>query len=331
MAEKLLEVKDLTTRFRLDDGVLTAVDHVSFCVNQGETLGIVGESGCGKSVTSYSILNLVAPPGRVEGGEILFQGRDLRTVAPREMRRIRGNEIAMIFQEPMTSLNPVFTVGEQIAEVLRLHQGMNRAQAKERSIELLRMVNIPLPEQRYKEYPHQLSGGMRQRVVIAMALACGPKLLICDEPTTALDVTVQAQILRLIRQLQQKLHMSVILITHDLAVISEIADRVIVMYAGQVVEENDSCTIFSHPLHPYTQALLRSIPSSQKSGEALYTIEGMVPNLLQKQTGCLFAPRCEFAEARCFVEEPELLAHDEVCKGCRVRCFRYQGGGHVTS
>ena len=319
MANKLLDVKNLTTRFKLDDGVLTAVDHVSFHVNEGETLGIVGESGCGKSVTSYSILNLVAAPGRIEEGEIWFEGKELSKLSKREMRRIRGNDIAMIFQEPMTSLNPVFTVGEQIAEALRLHQGMSRADAKARSVELLRLVNIPLPEQRVKEYPHQLSGGMRQRVVIAMALACNPKLLICDEPTTALDVTVQAQILRLIRRLQKELNMAVMLITHDLAVISETADRVIVMYAGRIVEENDGKDIFVNPRHPYTQALLKSIPSNRKADEPLYTIEGMVPNLLKKQTGCLFAPRCEFAEERCFREEPELR---EVGEGCKVRCFR---------
>lgn len=322
MAKNLLEVKDLTTRFRLEDGVLTAVDHVSFHVEEGETLGIVGESGCGKSVTSYSILNLVASPGRIEEGEILFNGTDLRKISAREMRRIRGNDIAMIFQEPMTSLNPVITVGEQISEALRLHQHLNRSEAKKRSIELLRMVNIPLPEQRFKEYPHQLSGGMRQRVVIAMALACSPKLLICDEPTTALDVTVQAQILRLIRRLQKKMNMSVMLITHDLAVISEIADRVIVMYAGRIVEENDGADIFQHPLHPYTQALLKSIPTAQKVGEPLYTIEGMVPNLLKKQTGCLFAPRCEYATDHCFQEEPQLQTLR--CGNGKVRCFRYQ-------
>ena len=296
MGNNLLEVKNLTTRFQLDDGVLTAVDNVSFRVERGETLGIVGESGCGKSVTSYSVLDLAAPPGKIESGEIIFEGTDLRKISHKEMRRIRGNDIAMIFQEPMTSLNPVFTVGEQIAEVLRLHQGLSYLDAKERTIELLHMVNIPLPEQRFKEYPHQLSGGMRQRVVIAMALACNPKLLICDEPTTALDVTVQAQILRLIRKLQKELNMSVMLITHDLAVISETADRVIVMYAGRIVEENDGHDIFIHPLHPYTQALLKSIPTAQKAGESLFTIEGMVPNLLKKHSGCLFAPRCEYAQ-----------------------------------
>lgn len=323
MGEKLLEVKNLTTRFRLDDGVLTAVDNVSFHIERGETLGIVGESGCGKSVTSYSVLDLVAPPGKVEAGEIFFEGTDLRKITHKEMRQICGNDIAMIFQEPMTSLNPVFTVGEQIAEVLRLHQGLSRLDAKARSIELLHMVNIPLPEQRFKEYPHQLSGGMRQRVVIAMALACNPKLLICDEPTTALDVTVQAQILRLIRKLQKELNMSVMLITHDLAVISETADRVIVMYAGRIVEENDGQDIFVHPLHPYTQALLKSIPTAQKAGEALFTIEGMVPNLLKKHTGCLFAPRCAYAQERCFQEEPALMKLGDGCEGRRVRCFRY--------
>lgn len=318
--KNLLEIKNLTTRFKLDDGILTAVDNVSFTVGRNQTVGIVGESGCGKSVTAFSVLGLVSAPGRVEGGEILFNGEDLRKKSAKEMRKIRGGKIGIIFQEPMTSLNPVFTVGNQIDEMTRLHLGLNAEQAREHTIDLLRAVNIPSPEQRYREYPHQMSGGMRQRVMIAMALACSPDLLICDEPTTALDVTVQAQILRLIDGLKQKTGMSVMIITHDLAVISEVADKVVVMYAGRIVEESSEKDIFTAPLHPYTEALLKSIPSSTKRGEKLYTIEGMVPNLLKKNVGCMFAPRCEYAEPHCFEQEPALVSFGE---GRKVRCYRY--------
>jgi len=316
--DTFLEVKNLVTRFKLDDGMLTAVDNVSFTVDQNQTVGIVGESGCGKSVTAFSILQLVAAPGKVESGEILFDGEDLLKVPPKKMRKVRGNQISMIFQEPMTSLNPVFTCGEQIEEALRLHLGLRGEEARERAIELLKQVRIPSPEQRYKEYPHQLSGGMRQRVMIAMALACKPKLLICDEPTTALDVTVQAQVLRLIDNLKKETGMSVIIITHDLAVISEVADKVIVMYAGRIMEESLEKDIFTKPLHPYTEALLKSIPSSAKKGEKLYMIDGMVPNLLKKNKGCMFAPRCEYAQPQCFETEPELT---EVENGRKVRCW----------
>lgn len=316
----LLEIKNLTTRFRLDDGILTAVDNVSFTVEQNQTVGIVGESGCGKSVTALSVLGLVSAPGKVTGGEIYFKGEDLRKKSAKEMRKIRGGKISIIFQEPMTSLNPVFTAGYQIDEVTKLHLGLDAKQAKEHTIDLLRAVNIPSPEQRYREYPHQMSGGMRQRVMIAMALSCSPDVLICDEPTTALDVTVQAQILRLIHQLKQKTGMSVIIITHDLAVISEVADKVVVMYAGRIVEESDDKGIFTEPLHPYTEALLKSIPSSAKRGEKLYTIEGMVPNLLKKNVGCMFAPRCEYAKKHCFEQEPPLISCGE---GRKVRCYRY--------
>ena len=316
---ELLKVQHLVTRFKLDDGLLTAVDDVSFHCSQGETLGIVGESGCGKSVTAFSILNLVSPPGKVTGGKILFENENLLEKSKGEMKKIRGKDISMIFQEPMTSLHPVLTVGSQIAETLKVHLNMSGSEAKERAIELLRTVRIPNPEQRYREYPHQLSGGMRQRVMIAMALSCSPKLLICDEPTTALDVTVQAQILRLINKLKNELKMSVILITHDLAVVSEIADRVIVMYAGRIIEESGEKDIFAKPLHPYTEALLKSIPSSGGDNDRLYMIKGMVPNLLKKQLGCLFAPRCDYAQERCFKEEPALTE-----LGARkVRCFKY--------
>ena len=318
-AEGLLTINNLVTQFKLDDGLLTAVDHVSFSCNKGETLGIVGESGCGKSVTAFSILNLVPPPGKITNGEILFENENLLDKNRRKMQKIRGKDISMIFQEPMTSLHPVFSIGSQITETLKIHLKMTGSEAKERAIELLRTVKIPNPEQRFREYPHQLSGGMRQRVMIAVALSCNPKLLICDEPTTALDVTVQAQILRLINKIKNAFNMSVIIITHDLAVVSEIAQRVIVMYAGRIFEESIQSDIFMKPLHPYTEALLKSIPSSGGTGERLYMIRGMVPNLLKKNYGCMFAPRCDYAEERCYKAEPALT---EI--GARkVRCFRY--------
>jgi oligopeptide/dipeptide ABC transporter ATP-binding protein len=322
----LVQVKDLVTQFKLDDGILTAVDHVSFDIYKGESLGIVGESGCGKSVMAFSILNLIAPPGKVSGGEILYKGEDILKKNKREMRMFRGAKVSMVFQEPMTSLNPVFTIGNQIDEVIKIHRRVRAKEAKERSIELLKLVNIPLPEQRYAEYPHQLSGGMRQRVMIAMALACNPSLLICDEPTTALDVTVQAQVLKLINKLKRQMNMSIMLITHDLAVISEIADRVIIMYAGRIVEEAKERDIFSSPLHPYTEALLKSIPAVNKnsanfsSPDKLYMIKGMVPNLLIKQSGCLFAPRCDYARKKCHEVEPELRHYGN----SKVRCHKYQ-------
>ena len=319
----LLDVRNLVTRFKLDDGILTAVDGVSFTVDKNQTVGIVGESGCGKSVTAFSVLRLVGAPGKVEAGNIFFDGQDLLSLSTSQMRKVRGNKISMIFQEPMTSLNPVFTCGEQIEEALRLHLGLKGEAAKKRAIELLAAVKIPSPEQRYTEYPHQMSGGMRQRVMIAMALACKPQLLICDEPTTALDVTVQAQVLRLIDNLKKETGMSVIIITHDLAVISEVADKVIVMYAGRIVEESLEKDIFTNPLHPYTEALLKSIPSSAKRGEKLYMIDGMVPNLLKENKGCMFAPRCEFAQPRCFEVEPELT---DLGGGRKVRCYLREEG-----
>jgi len=326
--ELLVRVKNLVTQFTLDDGVLTAVDNVSFDIYKGESLGLVGESGCGKSVTAFSLLNLISPLGKIVSGEIFFEGEDILKKSKHEMRMFRGAKVSMVFQEPMTSLNPVFTVGGQIDEAIRIHLRVSRKESKERSIEMLKLVNIPLPEQRYTEYPHQLSGGMRQRVMIAMALACNPMLLICDEPTTALDVTVQAQVLKLINRLKREMNMSVMLITHDLAVISEIADRVIVMYAGQIVEEAKERDIFISPLHPYTEALLKSIPSVNKNGaasgssEELYMIKGMVPNLLKKHSGCLFAPRCDYASEKCREIKPELRLY----AGSKVRCHKYQDG-----
>ena len=317
----LLEVKDLQTHFFLEEGNVKALDGISFCIRQGETLGVVGESGCGKSLTALSVMRQVPdPPGRIAGGEVLFEGEDLLKKSNAEMRKIRGGKIAMIFQEPMTSLNPVMTVGKQIAETLRIHQKISRREAKQKAIEMLRLVKIPLPEQRYGEYPHQLSGGMRQRVMIGMALACSPDLLICDEPTTALDVTVQAQILQLIEELKKSLHMAVMLITHDLGVISSVADKVIIMYAGKIVEYGAGENIFLSPLHPYTKALLSSVPKITEDTEKdLYMIKGMVPNLLEKHEGCLFAPRCVYACDICFREKPEFIGRPSGT----VRCFRY--------
>lgn len=287
MSEKLLEVKNLKTYFYTDEGVVKSVDDVSFDVEKGKTLGIVGESGCGKSITSLSIMQLVeTPPGKIVGGEIIYQGENLLEKNKDQMRKIRGGEIAMIFQEPMTSLNPVFTVGKQIMEALRLHTDLDKEKAKERAIEMLKLVKIPLPEKRFNEYPHQLSGGMRQRVMIAMALSCNPKLLICDEPTTALDVTIQAQILDLINELKEKLGTSVMMITHDLGVIAEVADDVMVMYAGKVVEYGSADDIFESPKHPYTSGLMNCIPKlTDEDHTRLDVIKGMVPSFDQMQIG----------------------------------------------
>ena len=311
MAAALLEVRDLVIGFDTDEWLVRAIDGVSFSVPEGTTLGVVGESGCGKSVTALSILRLLpSPPGRVLGGEVRFDGRDLLTLAERAMRDIRGNEISMIFQEPMTSLNPVYTVGRQIAEVLRLHRGLGRKEARARAIEALSLVGIPAPEQRIDAYPHTLSGGMRQRVMIAMALACEPRLLIADEPTTALDVTIQAQILDLLRSLQRELGMSVMFITHDLGVVAELASEVVVMYAGKVVERASTTQLFAAPRHPYTRGLLRSLPGAVAGGahrRRLATIPGMVPKLTELPSGCRFRDRCDVAIPRCAVEEPALL------------------------
>jgi len=308
--EILLEVENLQTHFRTMDGVNRAVDGVSFHVRSGETLAIVGESGCGKSVTAMSILRLIPePPGKIAGA-IKFQGRDLLKCSDREMRAIRGNEISMIFQEPMTSLNPVLTNGRQIGETLRLHQGLSKQQAEDRAVEMLKLVGIPEPGRRVREYPHQLSGGMRQRVMIAIALACNPKLLIADEPTTALDVTIQAQILDLMRDLKNTVGAAIVLITHDLGVVAEVAERVVVMYAGKKVEEADVNSLFRTPRHPYTQGLLGSVPKlgSSLTGETtrLAEIPGLVPSLKQKIPGCVFATRCPSATDLCRAVAPAL-------------------------
>ena len=322
MSEKLLEVKNLKTYFYTDDGVVKSVDGVSFSVEKGKTLGIVGESGCGKSITSLSIMQLVeTPPGKIVDGEIIYEGEDLLKKNKEEMRKIRGGQIAMIFQEPMTSLNPVFTVGEQIMEALRIHTDLDKHQAKERAIEMLKLVKIPLAEKRFNEYPHQLSGGMRQRVMIAMALACKPKLLIADEPTTALDVTIQAQILKLMNDLKEEHGTSIIFITHDLGVIRQIADDVAVMYCGQVVEMAPAGTIFMDAefSHPYTEGLMNSIPRlSTPTHTRLDTIPGAVPHPLKLPKGCKFAPRCKYATERCLNEEPEMI---HVSETQQVRCF----------
>jgi peptide/nickel transport system ATP-binding protein len=315
----LLEVRDLKTWFDGDGGTYRAVDGVSFSLEAGRTLGIVGESGCGKSVTSLSIMGLVPrPPGRIAGGEVLFEGVDLLKLDAAAMRELRGARIAMIFQEPMTSLNPAYTVGNQIVEGILRHEKLDRAAAKAKAIDMLRLVRIPAPEQRFDEYPHKLSGGMRQRAMIAMALACGPKLLIADEPTTALDVTIQAQILDLLRGLRAETGTAIILITHDLGVIAELADDVAVMYAGRIVERAPVTRLFEAPQHPYTIGLLGAIPDLDRKRARLSTIEGTVPDLSAELVGCRFAPRCPFAEAACRTEEPALRelapAHAVACR-----------------
>lgn len=306
----VLEVKNLKTGFKTDDGFLLAVDDISFTLEKGKTLGIVGESGCGKSVTSLSIMRLIAePPGKIVGGEIWFNGRNLLSLSEKEMRQIRGNDISMIFQEPMTSLNPVFTCGDQIAEAISLHQkGLSRREVREKTIEMLRLVGIPEPTKRVDEYPHQLSGGMRQRVMIAMALSCNPQLLIADEPTTALDVTIQAQILDLIRKLQSELGASMILITHDLGVVAETCSEVIVMYAGKIVEYGSVEDIFKRPQHHYTRGLLNSIPHFEtgKKRARLETIPGLVPSLSELPKGCRFQDRCSAVQKDCREIEPNL-------------------------
>ena len=305
--EPLLEVRDLRTYFYTEDGIGRAVDGVSFSVGRGETLGIVGESGCGKSVSALSVMRLVAdPPGRIESGQILLNGRDLLTLDEEEMCRVRGDDIAMIFQEPMTSLNPVLTCGFQIAESVVLHQQASKEEARDKAIEMLKLVGMSAPQQRIDEYPHQLSGGMRQRVMIAMALSCNPDVLIADEPTTALDVTIQAQILELLEALQKELQMAILMITHDLGVIAEIADQVAVMYAGQIVEYADTKVLFARPMHPYTRGLLRSIPRLHEAQKRLDIIPGMVPDARAFPSGCRFAPRCALADDRCRGEAPPL-------------------------
>jgi peptide/nickel transport system ATP-binding protein len=315
----LLRVSNLRTSFFTSDGEVRAVDGVSFDIDDGKTVGLVGESGCGKSVTALSIMQLLPKStGRVVGGEIQFQARDLTRLPQQEMRRIRGNEISMIFQEPMTSLNPVMTVGDQIAETVRLHQGASRGEARNRAIEMLRLVKIADPQKRVGNYPHQFSGGQRQRVMIAMALACTPKLLIADEPTTALDVTIQAQILELIGELQGRLGMAVLLITHDLGVVAERADEVAVMYAGKIVESAKPEVIFSRPKHPYTIGLLDSLPGRRGAKTRLAAIPGMVPSPLDWPTGCRFRDRCVRADAYCAAQPPPLI---DIERHHRVACF----------
>lgn len=322
MEEKqtLLKVKNLRTYFYSSKREIKAVDGVDFELKQGETLGIVGESGCGKSITSLSLMRLVPePPGKIMADEILFNGENLIEKSEEEMRQIRGNQISMIFQEPMTSLNPVFSVGEQIAEAIRIHQKLGRKEAWNKAVDMLRLVGIPSPEKRAKQEPHELSGGMRQRVMIAMALSCNPSLLIADEPTTALDVTIQAQILDLLKNLQQEFNSSVIMITHDLGVVAETCDRVLVMYAGRVVEDTDVDSLFDEPLHPYTKGLLQSIPRADQDSEELYAIKGTVPAPDNLPEGCRFAPRCPIAKDICHRKIPDLVSVDKRS----VRCFAY--------
>ena len=322
MTQHLLEIRGLKTHFATDEGMVHAVDGVDLHVDAGETLGIVGESGCGKSVTALTVMRLLAiPPARVVAGEVLWQGRDLLKLEMDAMRAIRAREIAMVFQEPMTSLNPVYSVGDQIAEVLRLHEKLGRRAAMARAVEMLRLVRIPDPERRVDAYPHQFSGGMRQRVMIAMALACSPKLLIADEPTTALDVTIQAQVLDLLAELKARLGMAMMLITHAMGVIAETAQRVVVMYAGKVVEEAPVVELFRSPRHPYTQGLIRSIPridTAATQKKRLEAIAGVVPSLLEPPVGCRFAPRCPYARGECVAATPTLR---EVAPGHKVACI----------
>jgi len=330
-SKPLLEVKGLKTYFYTEDGIVRAVDGVDFEVYPGEVLGLVGESGCGKSVTSLSIMGLVSKPGKVDAGEILLDGENLLDLSEEEMMKVRGNRISMIFQQPQTALNPVFRVGDQLAEVLDVHQDLGKEAGWKRSIQLLKMVGVPDPERRVEAYPHELSGGMAQRVMIAMALACIPELLIADEPTTALDVTIQAQILDLMRDMRKEMNTSVILITHDLGVVAEMAERVAVMYAGEIVEQTDVDTLFDEPLHPYTQGLIGSIPILGELKERLDVIPGSVPNLVNLPPGCRFAPRCQAHIKHnlsiCTEKKPEL---EEVKTGHKVRCWLYQTAeGHT--
>jgi len=324
-AEHLLDIRGLKTHFKTDDGMVHAVDGVDLTIDRGETVGVVGESGCGKTVTAMSVLKLVAmPPGQFVGGQILWRGRDLIPLPSEEMQAIRSKEIAIIFQEPMTSLNPVYTVGDQISETIRLHEGLSKRDALDRTIEMLRLVHIPNPDRRVKDYPHQFSGGMRQRVMIAMALSCNPKLLIADEPTTALDVTIQAQILELLAEMKSKFGMAIMLITHAMGVVAETAQKVVVMYAGKVVEEAPVKSLFKDPKHPYTQGLIRSIPridTAAKQKVRLEAIPGVVPSLLKAREGCRFAPRCKFATAACVAATPPLR---EVAPGHKVACILYE-------
>lgn len=320
MSEAILKVEGLKTSFFTDDGEVPAVDGIDFSVHEGEILGIVGESGCGKSVTSLSIMGLLpSPPGKIVDGHILYKGEDISHAKESKMRKLRGNDIAMIFQEPMTSLNPVFTIGEQLMEAIRLHNHLSKKALTERAVELLKLVGLPRAKELLKEYPHELSGGMRQRVMIAMAMSCNPKVLIADEPTTALDVTIQAQILDLMIKLNRETHTAIIMITHDLGVVAQMCNRVVVMYAGKVVEEGLVKDIFNHPKHPYTEGLIQSIPDLYGKKDYLHTIKGSVPKPGSIHKGCLFAPRCEFVMDKCRVNTPELLGDSH-----KSRCFLHQ-------
>ena len=320
-AETILEIKDLCVEFQTVEGVVHAVDHLNYTLHKGEKLGIVGESGSGKSVSSLGMMQLIPnPPGRITGGEILYHGKDLVKASEKEMQKIRGNEISMIFQEPMTSLNPIIKCGKQIAESLRLHRGMKKKEAMEEAVRMMRAVGIANPEVRAHEYPHQMSGGMRQRFMIAMALACQPQILIADEPTTALDVTIQAQILDLIRELNESMGTSVVFITHDLGVVSELCDTVIVMYTGHIVEQAPVKELFESPKHPYTKGLLNAIPKITRERNPLETIEGMVPNPTERIEGCSFSPRCPYATDQCRKVEPPMA---ELSDGRLVRCWQY--------
>ena len=318
----LLDIRGLKAHFKTDDGWMHAVDGVDIAIDAGQTVCVVGESGCGKSVTAKTVLKLIdMPPGRIVAGQVLWQGRDLVPLSAAQMQKIRAKEIAIVFQEPMTSLNPVFTIGEQIAESVRLHEGLSRAEAMNRAVEMLRLVNIPTPERRVKDYPHQFSGGMRQRVMIAIALACNPKLLIADEPTTALDVTIQAQILDLMQDLKDRLGMAVMLITHAMGVVAEVAQKVVVMYAGKVIEEAPVAPLFARPLHPYTQGLIRSIPRIDLAAAhktRLEAIPGTVPKLIEPREGCRFAARCRYAIPECSAATPPLR---ELAPGHKVACI----------
>jgi peptide/nickel transport system ATP-binding protein len=316
--EKILEIRDLSITFMQSKEETRVVDSIRFDVHKGEVLGIVGESGCGKSVTSLSIMGLLPKKTSKLTGEVLFQGKDLLKLNEKSLRKMRGNEIAMVFQEPMTSLNPLFKIGNQLEESLRVHQSLTKKQAKDRVIQILKLVGLPRPEELYGEYPHQLSGGMRQRVMIAMAMICDPKVLIADEPTTALDVTIQAQILKLMKDLNEKLATSIVFITHDLGVVAEMCDRVMVMYAGQVVEEGSVKTIFKNPKHPYTKGLMKSVPDIRHKNDRLYSISGQVPRPGTVQQGCLFAGRCEYAMAECINGAPPLYKLED---SHQSRCF----------
>ncbi len=324
MEQDTLQIRNLKTQFFTSKGVIPAVDDVSITIPKGKIVGLVGESGCGKSMTAMSVMQLLRKPGKIMGGEILFQGKNLLQCGPKELRHIRGNRISMIFQEPMTSLNPVYPVGRQVREAIMLHQGLDKKQAKEKVLHIFRQVGIPEPERRYDAYPHQLSGGLRQRIMIGMAMVCEPELLIADEPTTALDVTIEAQILQLMRKLRDEHGTSILLITHNMGVVAEVCDYVYVMYAGKVMEQSETYELFRNTSHPYTIGLLRSIPQLDDKKERLYSIDGMVPNLLHLPKGCTFCNRCGHAAGRCKKERPDSYRINDLHS---TRCFLYEKGG----